>query len=113
MSAFSTTIQGVNGPRLTDNRSPMHPEAIGLWLAFKLASKWQSWQGIMRLPEVASVDDQATKPSLERTAARNRWSSWILSRWMLGNLANIVAAVIGLGAAFAAASALPWLCGGQ
>ncbi len=65
------------------------------WLAFKVASKWETWQSIMKVPETLD-----TRPdSLEYLGARNRWASATLQRWMIGTAANALAAFAALGAA--------------
>ena len=68
---------------------------IAGWLAFKVASKWETWKNIIHVPEkVENVSD------LEWYIVRARLGSWILTRFWLGTLGNIliglVSAYIGL-----------------
>jgi len=64
------------------------------FLAFKLASKWEVWQSILQVPDhLDNVDP------LEYLAARNRWASSILQRWMVGTLGNVLCAFVGFGVA--------------
>jgi len=70
------------------------PELIGGWLAFKVASKWQAWSTIIRLPE--KIGETKVLSYIE---AKNKIASHTLQRWFLGNILNILAG------AFAAMSA--------
>lgn len=72
-----------------------NPELIGGWLAFKVASKWQVWSNIIRLPEKI-----AETKALSYIEAKNKIASHTLQRWFLGNILNILAG------AFAAMSAV-------
>jgi hypothetical protein len=65
------------------------------WLAFKVASKWETWQAIMKVPETLDTHPD----SLEYLGARNRWASAILQRWMIGTAANGLASFAALGVA--------------
>lgn len=67
------------------------PEVIAGWLTFKLASKWQTWNAIMRLPEkIDGIDD------IEYIGAKNQIASATLQRWLIGTLGNILAGFFGL-----------------
>lgn len=64
------------------------------WLAFKLASKWEVWRNVIQVPtKIAAVSD------LDWFVARNNLGSWLLVRFWVGTLTNIV---IAAGAAAAA-----------
>lgn len=67
-------------------------ELAAAWLAFKLASKWQSWSSIVKVPEAApdGVDQ------LDYLSAKNVWASQVLQRWLIGVLLNILVAFAGL-----------------
>jgi len=69
------------------------PELIGGWLTFKLASKWEVWNTIMKIPE--KLDDDKI-PQIEYIGAKNEIAWFTLQRWLFGTLANIVAALFGL-----------------
>ena len=71
-------------------------ELIGGWLTFKLASKWQTWNAIMKIPErIEGVD------IIAYIGAKNHIAWFTLQRWLLGTLANIIAGLFGLiGGAF-------------
>lgn len=69
-------------------------EIAGGWLAFKLASKWEGWQSIVKVPESAPPGVS----SLHYLAAKNRWASATVQRWLLGVLLNGAAAFLGVGA---------------
>lgn len=67
-------------------------ELVAGWLAFKVASKWEVWSNVLRLPE--------TLPGVEPIAylrARRLWSSNLLMRFLIGSLANVL---LGLAAAY-------------
>lgn len=66
------------------------PVAIGGWLVFKVAAKWETWSHIVRLPELykdVELESEAFK-------LRHRFSSWLHSRFIIGTLANIMVAAI-------------------
>jgi hypothetical protein len=69
------------------------PEAIGAWLAFKVASKWNAWSNIIAVPQsLSGVDD------LEYLIARRRWGSQLLMTFLVGTLWNILIALLGYAA---------------
>ena len=72
----------------------MHGDSalIAGWLAFKLASKWEVWKNIVQVP--ASMDGV---PTNDWYAARSTLGSWLLTRFWIGTLTNIL---IGLVAAY-------------
>jgi len=55
------------------------------WLAFKVASKWESWQNISRVPE--SLDGASPVDFLR---ARRQWSTTLYLRFLVGTLLNIM-----------------------
>lgn len=64
------------------------PTLIAGWLAFKLASKWESWKNVIQVPkELKSVPDEQ-----EWFVARSDLGSWLLNRFWLGTLSNVLAA---------------------
>ena len=68
------------------------PQLIGSWLAFKLASKWQTWNAIMKIPEKL----EGYPYQVEYIGAKNEIAWFTLQRWLVGTLANIVAGLGGL-----------------
>ncbi len=58
---------------------------IAGWLAFKLASKWEVWKNIIQVPN--SLDGV---PALNWYAVRREIGSWILTRYLVGTLINIL-----------------------
>jgi len=58
---------------------------VGGWLAFKVASKWESWQNISRVPE--SLDDVSEVDFLR---ARRQWSTTLYLRFLVGTLLNLM-----------------------
>lgn len=65
---------------------------IAAWLAFKVAGKWEAWRNIVQVPPV--LDEI---PPLEWYGIRSVLGSWILTRFWLGTLVNVL---IGLVAAY-------------
>ena len=68
-----------------------YPAFVGAWLIFKVASKWDTWSHIIMLPRL-DIED-LSDPRFED---RQRFGTWLLSRFLLGVLANIAIAVIGV-----------------
>jgi hypothetical protein len=79
-------------------------ELAGGWLIFKAASKWETWQSIMKVPESPPKDVDPWS----YLAAKNQWASATLQRWLLGVLLNGAAAAAGVAAGRAVASC--WSC---
>ncbi|MCI0451602.1 MAG: hypothetical protein L0Z51_04310 [Candidatus Latescibacteria bacterium] len=69
-------------------------ELLAGWLAFKVASKWEVWSNVLKVPD--SLPDV---PPLEYLKARRIWGSLMLMRFLIGTLSNVllgfVAAYIG------------------
>jgi hypothetical protein len=65
-------------------------EIVGGWLAFKVASKWEVWSNIVAFPKnLKDVDD------LDYLIARRRLGAQIFTTFLVGTLANAIAAFIG------------------
>lgn len=67
-------------------------ELVAGWLAFKVASKWEVWSNVLRLPD--------TFPGVEPLPylkARRLWSSNLLMRFLIGSISNVL---LGLAAAY-------------
>ena len=64
---------------------------IGGWLAFKVASKWESWQNVVRVPD--SLDGVGNQ--LDFLRARRQWGSVLYTRFLIGTLLNVFMGVIG------------------
>jgi hypothetical protein len=65
------------------------PTLIAAWLAFKLASKWEVWKNVVQLPE--KLDGCLDRNWL---LARHTFGSWLLNRFWLGTLLNILGGII-------------------
>ena len=65
------------------------PELIVAWLAFKVASKWNTWSTIGKVPE--HLQDINGFDYLE---AKNKVATVTLQRWFLGNLLNVFGGVV-------------------
>ncbi len=62
-------------------------EIIAGWFALKVASKWEAWGTTGRLPEsLDGVDD------LSYMISRRRWASQRLMSFLVGTIANVLAA---------------------
>ncbi len=64
---------------------------VGGWLAFKLAAKWEVWKNIIHVP--ANIE---SIPPLPWYQARKQFGSWLLSRFLIGTLANVVIGFVGV-----------------
>ena len=63
------------------------PEVIVGWLAFKVASKWEAWHNIVQPP----ASNEHLDP-IEFLRARHLWGSRVLTRVLVGTVANILLA---------------------
>jgi hypothetical protein len=62
-------------------------KAIGVWLAFKVASKWETWKNVIRVPQkidsiICDLD------SLEYLRARKEWGTFLgvlIAKWLVVN----------------------------
>lgn len=62
---------------------------VGGWLAFKLASKWEVWKNVIRVP--LRPDDHEGDSWF---AATHTFGSWILQRFWIGTLLNVLLAFV-------------------
>lgn len=74
---------------------------IGGWLALKVASKWQVWATVIKMP-----DKLENAKDLSYLRARQRWGSWLHMRLLIGTAANVL---VGLILAAALKQMLVWL----
>ena len=58
---------------------------VGGWLAFKVASKWESWHNISQIPQSLEGVSQ-----IDYLRARRQWASTLYSRFLVGTLLNIM-----------------------
>lgn len=65
----------------------------GGWLVFKAASKWASWQHVMKIPE--SLQPPGEPLDVEYLRFRWAWSSDQLVAFLFGTRANIAVAIAG------------------
>jgi len=73
---------------------PSYP-IIGGWLAFKVASKWQVWNNIISVPK--TLQNGAGKvDELDYLLSRRRWGSQRLMTFLVGTIANFLAAIGGI-----------------
>jgi hypothetical protein len=59
------------------------------WLAFKVASKWEVWSNVLRVPP--SFPNQSDLDSLR---TRRIWGARMMMRFLLGTLANVLLGVV-------------------
>ena len=72
------------------------PEGIGVWLAFKVAGKWDSWVNIIKLP--AEIKYKRKKSDeFEYLQLRNDVATSTLQRFFIGTIMNILIAFLGIG----------------
>jgi len=65
--------------------------AIAGWLAFKLGSKWQTWQHIIKVPE-----DLATIDQLEKFHVLTQFGNRIMARFLIGSVYNVLCGLGGV-----------------
>lgn len=59
---------------------------IAGWLALKVASKWQVWVTIIKMPNnLVGQED-----NISYLTARQRWGSWLHMRFLIGTNANLL-----------------------
>jgi hypothetical protein len=63
--------------------------AIAAWLAFKLASKWETWSNIIKLP-----DKFGETYHLDYLRARREWGDRLYQRFLIGTLGNVLAGAL-------------------
>ncbi len=64
------------------------PALVAAWFAFKLASKWEVWKNVIRVP--TQLDGMT---DAEWFAFTHRFGSWVLQRFWVGTLANTLLAM--------------------
>ena len=69
------------------------PTLVAAWLAFKVASKWESWSNLTRVPDKL----EEAKLPIEYFTARTRWSSRTMQRFLVGTALNLLSAFICVG----------------
>lgn len=67
---------------------------LASWLAFKVASKWQSWTHVAQLPAPPPPEDTAAVK--EYVILRHTWVARRYMTFMIGTGANIVLAAFGV-----------------
>lgn len=65
------------------------PIVIGVWLAFKLGTKWETWKDVTQVPgSIEDVDE------ISYLRSRSKWGSWLLNRFLIGTAANLLIAMV-------------------
>lgn len=70
---------------------------IGAWLAFKVATKWEVWRNVVRVPETLKCSEE-----ISWLQSRTAWGTWLLNRFLLGTIGNLAIAFV----AFIAANSI-------
>ena len=81
-------------------------EVVAGWLLFKVASKWEVWNNIVKVPESLGPDTDG----LSQLRARHGWGTRVLQSFLAGTLANILTGVVAAVAAKFFAGAWVILC---
>lgn len=71
-------------------------EAIGAWLVFKVAVKWESWANIVKVPEKIKLGKKEID-DFEYLELRNKLATVVSQKFLIGTIGNILAAMIGVG----------------
>jgi len=66
------------------------PELILGWFAFKVASKWETWNNLIKVPNYLK-----NRNDLDYLLARKRWGTKTYQRFLIGTLLNLFAGLIG------------------
>jgi len=66
------------------------PELIIGWLVFKVGSKWEVWQNIVKVPPTANEEP------IVGLISRRMWGSRILQGFLVGTMGNIIAGLLGV-----------------
>lgn len=66
---------------------------VSAWLAFKVASKWEVWSTIIKVP---SREEKLDESGIDILEARNRWGSQLLLSHLVGTLGNLLAGLLGV-----------------
>jgi len=74
------------------------------WLGFKVASKWETWTNLYKVPDTIRGINQ-----LDFLRARMDLGSRTYQRFLVGTSANLIASLISLGLFFLLAEAFPCL----
>jgi hypothetical protein len=77
---------------------------IGAWLAFKVIAKWETWKNIIQVPG----DIKGYAP-LVFFRARKAFGSWLLTRYLVGTLVNIIIGATGAYVGKQSFSIFEWL----
>jgi hypothetical protein len=75
------------------------------WLAFKVAAKWEAWTNIIQVPNTIE-----NIPQIIWYRAKKQFGSWVLSRFLLGTLVNILIAAMAAHLGRHTFEILAWLC---
>ena len=68
-------------------------ELVGGWLVFKVASKWESWSNIVKIPEKISVQAEGFD-DVEYLRCRRLWSDKIMTRFLIGTGVSILSGIL-------------------
>lgn len=70
------------------------PEGIGMWLVFKVAVKWESWNNIVKMPDKIKYGQQESD-DIEYLKLRNKLATMVSQKFFIGTLGNILASAVG------------------
>ena len=77
---------------------------VGAWLTFKIASKWESWTNIVRVP--TKKDD---KGAFDFTI-RRYWGTLVMQRFIIGTGLNLLFAGVGVFTTYALGPIIDLIC---
>jgi hypothetical protein len=82
-------------------------EAVGVWLAFKLAAKWEAWDHMGFVPDDPAPGKNVAP--LKWAAARRVWAAQGYATFVVGTAANLLLAAVGASIAECGANAACYL----
>jgi hypothetical protein len=69
-------------------------EAVGIWLVFKVAAKWEAWNHMGYVPDIPDIAN-SVRP-LEWAFARRIWAAQGYATFVVGTAANVLLAAGGV-----------------
>ena len=67
---------------------------VAAYFAFKVASKWEVWSHVYRVPESLKDVEEGPK-DLDYLLLRTRWGAYLFSRFVIGTVLNLLIALFG------------------
>ena len=66
--------------------------AIGFWLTFKVATKWESWKNVVQVPDKLHKQE-TNEDAIDWLEAKKAFGGWNMMRFQIGVILNILIGV--------------------